>query len=185
VPHLPRTLALARHTVAPHTVTHHPVAHHTVAHHTVAHAVAHASTGAQSVSASSLLIQMVVGLVVIIFLIKMVSKFIQGRGGRALGAGPRPHGVALVGRQSLGKGVQVAMVAAGKQTFLLGVTQRQVTLLGELDTSEAITVAGSDPAPGALQLLPGGNTSGSFADGSMPVWKSAIEQMRLRTVRRA
>jgi len=201
VPQPPRTLALAPHTVTPHTVARHTVAGHTVAGHTVAghtvaghtvahtvaHTAAHASTGAQSVSASSLLVQMVVGLVVIIFLIKVVSKFIQGRGGRALGAGPRAHGVSLVGRQSLGKGVQVAMVAAGKQTYLLGVTQRQVTLLGEVDTSDAVTVpvSGSDPAPGALQLLPGGNSSGSFADGSMPVWKSAIEQMRVRTVRRA
>jgi flagellar biogenesis protein FliO len=181
VPHPPSTLALARHALVSHTVVRHAVAGHAAVHH----AAAHASTGAQSVSASSLLIQMVVGLVVIIFLIKMVSRFIQGRGGRALGAGPRPHGVALVGRQSLGKGVQVAMVAAGKQTYLLGVTQRQVTLLGEVDTSDVVAVADSAAVPGALQLLPGGNNSGSFADGPMPVWKSAIEQMRVRTVRRA
>jgi len=150
------------------------------------HAAAHGSTGAQSVSASSLLVQMVVGLVVIIFLIKVVSKFVQGRGGRSLGHGPRPQGVALVGRQSLGKGVQVAMVAAGRQTYLLGVTQRQVTLLGEVDTDGPVTGADHEAtAPGALQLLRGGNRPGSVDDGSMPAWKSAIEQMRVRTVRRA
>ena len=77
---------------------------------------------------------MVVGLVVIIVLIKVASRLVQGRGGRALGHGPRAAGVSVVGRQSLGKGVQVAMVAAGEQTYLLGVTQRQVTLLGQLDT---------------------------------------------------
>jgi flagellar biogenesis protein FliO len=149
------------------------------------HAATHGSTGAQSVSASSLLIQMVVGLVVIIFLIKVVSRFVQGRGGRALVRGPRTHGVAVVGRQSLGKGVQVAMVAAGKQTYLLGVTPRQVTLLGEVETDGPVVAADHEAAPGGLQLLRGGNGPGSSEDGSMPVWKSAIEQMRVRTVRRA
>jgi flagellar biogenesis protein FliO len=128
---------------------------------------------------------MVVGLVVIVFLIKVVSKFIQGRGGRSLGQGPRSHGVAVVGRQSLGKGVQVAMVAAGKQTYLLGVTQRQVTLLGEVDTDSPVAAADAEAAPGGLQLLRGGNRPGSTDDGSMPAWKSAIEQMRVLTVRRA
>ncbi len=151
----------------------------------LAHHAAHASTGAQSVSASSLLVQMVVGLAVIIFLIKVVSKFVQGRGGRSLGHGPRPHGVAVVGRQSLGKGVQVAMVAAGKQTYLLGVTQRQVTLLGEVDTDGAAPAADDEAVTGGLQLLRGGNRPGTTDDGSMPVWKSALEQMRVRTVRRA
>ncbi|MGD0639038.1 MAG: flagellar biosynthetic protein FliO, partial [Nitrososphaerales archaeon] len=149
----------------------------------------HGSTGAQSVSATSLLVQMVVGLVVIIFLIKMASKFVQGRGGRSLSPRSRSQGVTVVGRQSLGKGVQVAMVAAGAQTYLLGVTQHQVTLLGEID-SEA-PASGPQQEAGELQLLRGGSrpalsAGGSGpADGSLPAWKSAIEQMRVRTARRA
>jgi hypothetical protein len=127
---------------------------------------------------------MVVGLVVVIVLIKLASKFVQGRGGRSLAAGTRQHGVNVVGRQSLGKGVQVAMVAAGGQTFLLGVTQRQVTLLGELATDGG-TVVGADPAPGGLQLLRGGTRAPSSVDTEASGWKSALEQMRLRTVRRA
>jgi flagellar biogenesis protein FliO len=150
-------------------------------------ATTHGSTGAQSVSASSLLIQMVVGLIVIVFLIKMASKFVQGRGGRTgrtLGHGPRAQGVSVVGRQSLGKGVQVAMVAAGKQTFLLGVTQRQVTLLGEVETDGPAPQAG-DAAVGGLQLLRGGSRPALGAGGSRPTLKSALEQMRDRTARRA
>jgi flagellar biogenesis protein FliO len=160
------------------------------AHVAAAHHAAASSTGAQSVSASSLLVQMVVGLVVIIVLIKLASKFVQGRSGRTLGRGPRPHGVSVVGRQSLGKGVAVAMVSAGTQTFLLGVTTRQVTLLGEIDTAGAESadtgeLVDGDGGAGPLQLLRGGNRPSLSAGGVVPGWKSAIEQMRVRTARRA
>jgi len=208
----PATVAHHATTVAHHatTVAHHAttVAHHatTVAHHatTVAHhaTAGHGITGAQNVSASSLLVQMVIGLAVIIVLIKVASRLVQGRGGRALAHGPRQAGVSVVGRQSLGKGVQVAMVTAGRQTYLLGVTQRQVTLLGEVDTTEPVVVSvGSTPEPAAgLPLVsaaasPAALTSGSLAVAvgstgpgtatNAPAWRSAIEQIRVRTVRRA
>ncbi len=102
----------------------------------------------------------------------------------------------MVGRQSLGKGVQVAMVTAGRQTYLLGVTQRQVTLLGEVDTTEpAVVSVGTGPAaagsalapaalPAGLATLSVGST-GSATASNAPAWKSAIEQMRVRTTRRA
>jgi flagellar biogenesis protein FliO len=149
------------------------------------HAVAHGVSGAQSVSASSLLVQMVVGLIVIIVLIKLVSKFVQGRGGRPLVSGSRSAAVNVVGRQSLGKGVQVAMVAAGHQTFLLGVTQQQVTLLGEVETGESAAAVDQQAGSGGLQLLQGENRPVLSAEGLSTGWKSALEQMRLRTVRRA
>ena len=91
----------------------------------------------------------------------------------------------MVGRQSLGKGVQVAMVAAGRQTFLLGVTQHQVSLLGEVDTGEMAPVGGEDAGSTALQLVAGGTGGSRPGSGSLPTWKTAIEQMRVRTVRRA
>jgi flagellar biogenesis protein FliO len=179
------TLALARR--APNQPAARPAVHGAVT-----HAAGHAATGAQSVSASSLLVQMVVGLVVIIVLIKVASRFVQGRSGRGrgigLGLGSRTPAVSVVGRQSLGKGVQVAMVAAGNQTYLLGVTQRQVTLLGEVDTgagADGLAAADGDRGVGALQLLPGGSVPALGPEGPLPVWRSAIEQMRVRTVRRA
>jgi flagellar biogenesis protein FliO len=152
--------------------------------HAAQHAAGQALTGAQSVSASSLLVQMVVGLVVIIVLIKLASKFVQGRGGRTVGPRARSQAVSVVGRQSLGKGVQVAMVAAGTQTFLLGVTQRQVTLLGEIDNATATAVDPEESTSSGLQLLRGATPALSAA-GVVPSWKSALEQMRVRTVRRA
>jgi flagellar biogenesis protein FliO len=177
VPPSSRDLALAHHAAPGGGHVAHVVATHVAA--------ATGSTGAQSVSASSLLVQMVVGLIVIIVLIKLASKFVQGRGGRGLGHGARSSGVSVVGRQSLGKGVQVAMVAAGRQTYLLGVTQHQVTLLGEVDTGEIAAVDGEESTASGLQLVASGNRSTPSAVGSLPNWKTAIEQMRVRTVRRA
>jgi flagellar biogenesis protein FliO len=145
----------------------------------------HSSTTAQSVSASSLLVQMVIGLVVIIALIKVASRLVQGRGGRALSATRRRGSVTVVGRQSLGKGVQVAMVSAGEATYLLGVTQRQVTLLGQLDPEvDPASAAIPDVAVGELQLLHG-DSELSSPEASRPMWKSPIEQMRAKTLRRA
>jgi flagellar biogenesis protein FliO len=177
VPPSSRDLALVHHAPPGSAGTAHVVASHVAA--------VHGATGAQSVSASSLLVQMVVGLIVIIVLIKLASKFVQGRGGRSLGHGPRSSGVSVVGRQSLGKGVQVAMVAAGRQTFLLGVTQHQVTLLGEVDAGETAPVDGEEASASGLQLVGSGNRPTPSAAGSLPNWKTAIEQMRVRTVRRA
>ncbi len=77
------------------------------------------------------------------------------------------------------------MVAAGRQTYLLGVTQHQVTLLGEVDTGEVAAVEGDESTASGLQLVASGNRSTPSAVGSLPNWKSAIEQMRVRTVRRA
>ena len=99
---------------------------------------------------------MVIGLVVIIALIKVASRLVQGRGGRALSATRRRGSVTVVGRQSLGKGVQVAMVSAGEATYLLGVTQRQVTLLGQLDPEvDPASATFPDVAVGELQLVHG------------------------------
>lgn len=145
----------------------------------------HSSTTAQSVSASSLLVQMVIGLVVIIALIKVASRLVQGRGGRALSATRRRGSVTVVGRQSLGKGVQVAMVSAGEATYLLGVTQRQVTLLGQLDPEvDPASATFPDVAAGELQLLHGDSGVAS-PEVTRPMWKSPIEQMRAKTLRRA
>jgi flagellar biogenesis protein FliO len=163
MPRLPVVLAVARHVTSG----------------------SHATTPAQNVSASSLLVQMVIGLVVIIALIKVGSRLVQGRAGRTFNPARRRGSVAVVGRQSLGKGVQVAMVAVGDETYLLGVTQRQVTLLGQLDSAEEHAAAlSSDPVPGELQLLHGDGMTSSPAPSPWS-WKSPIEQMRAKTLRRA
>ena len=153
--------------------------------HQVATTGGHGATGAQSVAASSLLIQMVIGLAVIIGLIKVVSRVVQGKGGRALSHARRQGGVSVLGRQSLGKGVQVAVVSAARRTYLIGVTQRQITLLGQLDgAQEAVAAPGQALAIGDLQLIrsePGPDPG----DDLQPSWRAAIDQMRDKTLRRA
>lgn len=149
---------------------------------------AHQSTGATTVSAGSLLVQLVIGLGVVIAAIKGAQWFVAGRAGRGR-RGPaaprRQPQLSVVARQTLGKGVHVAVVRAGDEALLLGVTAQQVTRLGRVDPA---VLAESGTGTGRLQLLSGGKGAPSArTPGSPPAstWRSAIEQVRERTVRRA
>jgi flagellar protein FliO/FliZ len=59
-------------------------------------------------------------------LAKVVRKPLAGRAGAAL---------AVVGRQQLTRGASVAVVRVADRTLIVGVTESQVTLLGETDAS--------------------------------------------------
>ena len=135
-----------------------------------------ASTGAKSVSAGSLFFQLIIGLAVVLAIIAVVSKVLRKRvGGGAFRRSNQP--LAVLGRQSLGKGVQIAIVRAGTETMVLGVTQHQVSRLGRFrldegdESTDDLPAAGSDAPP--------------VATG--PVWSrwgSSFRQMQERTVRR-
>ena len=164
--------------------------------HTRGAGTGHGSSTAQTVSASSLLVQMVIGLVVVVGLIKVGSRLLAGRAGKAVGPGRRTGPVTVLGRQSLGKGVQVAVVSAADQTYLVGVTQQQVTMLGELvpgstpgtTTVVPVTGTGHDDEDGETPDVPGLQLlrpAHDGADEAVPPWRSAIEQIRTKTVRRA
>jgi flagellar biogenesis protein FliO len=76
-------------------------------------------------------------------------------------------------------------VSAGDATYLLGVTQRQVTLLGQLDPEvDPASATFPDVAVGELQLVQG-DSAVSSPEVNQPMWKSPIEQMRAKTLRRA
>jgi len=164
----------------------------------------HGGATTRTVSASSLLVQMVVALAVVVALIKLASRFVQGKGGRLPGQARRHGAVSVVGRQSLGKGVQVAVVSAARQTFLLGVTQHQITMLGRLGAAPRPDTAGTagedlelpddlsglvdgpdhDDGTGELSLLRDARHPEATGE-ELAGWRSTIEQMRTKTVRRA
>lgn len=149
----------------------------------------HAATTTHDVSATSLLVQMVIGLVVVVALIKVASRLLEGRVGRGgLGRARGRETITVLGRHSLGKGVQVAVVAAADTTFVLGITQQQVTVLGQpaLPGPDAGADAAEDVLlhAGGLQLVGDADLAGPGQDGSSP-WRSTLEQMRTKTVRRA
>lgn len=100
-----------------------------------AHSAGQAVTTAPTVSAGHLLLQLVLGLAVVIGLVLVAKRMVRGRGagGLAGAGGGRRNPVRVVGRQSLGKGVSVAVVEFGDQAYLVGVTPNAVRRLAATD----------------------------------------------------
>ncbi len=111
-------------------------------------AVTFTSTSSNSVSATSLMIQLLVGLAVVLALIWLASKVAKGRFAKSARSKRLNMGMTVLNRQTLGKGVHVAIVRAGSETLLLGVTAHQVTRLAELssDVAELAAVEQADVA---------------------------------------
>ena len=140
---------------------------------TVTTAVATAT--AKPVSAMSLFFQLMLGLAVVLGLIYIAARILRGRVGATVGK-RRSAPLAVLGRQPLGKGVQIAIVKAGAETYLLGITAHQVTRLARFKPDEDAEQS-SDDLPAA----------GSPPAGSAPVafrLQSTIRQLQERTTRR-
>lgn len=111
-----------------------PAAHSAASgHHSRAAAL---GTGAPTVSAGHVLLQLLLGMAVIVGVIVLGTKFARGRR-HALGSGGAPGRrrglVQVLARQPLAKGASVALVQVGERAYLLGVTSSGVRRLGETD----------------------------------------------------
>ena len=139
-------LAAATHTSAA-THTERVVATGAAAH--AAHAAHAVATGAQTVSAGSLFLHLIIGLVVVLGLVALATKVVR----RSTGLQARRQApLAVLGRQSLGKGVSVAVVRAGGDTYLVGVSQHGVNRIARMDRDAALGFA----APALAAPPPGG-----------------------------
>ncbi|MDA8268259.1 MAG: flagellar biosynthetic protein FliO [Actinomycetota bacterium] len=116
------------------------------------------ATGASTVSAGGLLLQVVLGLGVIVALVLVGSRFVRGRAnGGVTGAvaGRRRGVVTVLGRQTLGKGVSVAVVEVAGRAYLLGVTPNAIRRLGEADAELVVAAAdrqGSGAGSGSASI---------------------------------
>ena len=157
----------------------------------------------KDVSIIALMGRLVLSMGVVILLMWVAARVMRQRGiggatplpGDRSGGGRRRRGHAIrievLARQPLGRTASVAVVMAGGRALVLGVTETQVTLLAEADTEamarEAAgggsggsgTGGGSDVVEGAMTAPLG---QGSSLSGNP--WKSVLEQLRERTVRR-
>lgn len=145
---------------------------------TTATTVSKAVSTAKPVSVTSLFFQLVIGLAVVLGLIWVASKVARGRIGMTPGK-RRGGPLSVVSRQPLGKGVQIAVVRAGAETYLLGVTAHQVTRLARFrpDSTETPDDQSSDDLPAAER---------AHAAGAPPAFRlqSTIRQLQERTLRR-
>jgi flagellar protein FliO/FliZ len=121
-------------------------------------------------------------------LAKVARKPLASRAGGAL---------AVIGRQQLTRGASVAVVRVADRTLIVGVTEQQVTLLGETGESTLVRPA-VEPVelrePVALPAAPAPSAVPARAerapwstDGSLlspRTWSQTVEFLRDRTVRR-
>lgn len=163
-----------------------PVADHTPISYALG-AVVHPSATAGSVSFAGLLLQLVVGLGVVLGIIWVATRVMRGRV-RGSSASRRAGAISVVARQSLGKGVSLAVVRVGDRPFLVGATPHSVHKIEELDPGD---LAGHsvEPAPDDdLPRLDRGSAQISSLvarrNRSEPNWLAAVEQLREMTVRR-
>ena len=145
----------------------------------------------------ALMARLAVSLAIVIGLMVLIAGFMRKRGlvvGAGGSAGRRsstPVAIDLVNRRHLGRQAQVAVVRTAGRLLVLGVTDHQVTLLAERAADEIDATPTSD-----IEVLDvgadGSGTMGPQRTGSPtvaashpgPAWKTMLDTMRDRTVRR-
>jgi flagellar protein FliO/FliZ len=130
-------------------------------------------------SASTLMLfaRLLLSLGVVIGLMWVAANVLRKRGFTGVaGRGPtRGPQLELVARRPLGRNASIAVVRVGDRSIVVGVTDHQVTNLGEIDATELDNID-----------LNEGNTwtVSSGAPSSISAWTTMLDQMRKRTARR-
>jgi flagellar protein FliO/FliZ len=127
-----------------------------------------------SASTLALFARLIMSLAVVIGLMWVAANVLRKRGfsgvaGRRAVRGPQ---VELLARRPLGRNASITVVRVGDRTLVIGVTDHQVTKLGEVEFEDI------DLNEDATWTAPSGGTSPASA------WKTMLDQMRNRTARR-
>ena len=143
------------------------------------------------VSIVALMARLVLSLGVVLALMYVVARVLaRSNGGRRISRHAKPVPIQILARQSLSKNSSVAVVHAGGKALIVGVTDSQVTLLGESvleevtepedlqDPAPTITAAARTRSPWALP-----NTNGTAP--AVTPWMAMLETLRERTARRS
>ena len=144
----------------------------------------------EDVSVVALLARLVVSLGVVLALMAVAARLLARQSpGRRIARNAKPVPIQILARQSLSKNSSVAVVQAGGKALIVGVTDAQVTLLGESDIESVvepdvvedpattITAAAGTRSPWA-QPRDGGATAFS-------PWTAMLDTLRERTVRKS
>ncbi len=133
----------------------------------------------------ALMVRFVVSLAIVIGLMVLLAAALRKRGivvgapggGRRLSNGVQ---VELLARRALGRSAQIAVVRTAGHTLVLGVTDHQITMLTEIE--------GQQVDLDAMQAMTAGGQGTAFSDAALgrsgPAWKTMLDGMRERTVRR-
>ena len=126
-------------------------------------------------STLALFVRLILSLAVVIGLMWAAATVLRKRGMGGAGVGRRPargvH-VELLARKPLGRNASIAVVRVGERSIVVGITDHNVTKLDDAD------VESIDLDEGTNWTVSGGPT------GPTTAWKTMLDQMRNRTVRR-
>lgn len=104
------------------------------------------------------------------------NRKIPGTGGLRLGnlsSSTNRSVVEVISRHGVTRHASVAVVRAGEKTFMLGVTEQQISLITELDETQLVDIQRTDVDIDADSNLASGQS-----------WTGLLTQVRERTVRR-
>jgi flagellar protein FliO/FliZ len=132
----------------------------------------------QSASTLMMFLRLIMSLAVVIGLMWIAANVVRKRGFAGIGSLRGPRGqrgpqmeVELVARKPLSKTASIAVVRIGGRSLVVGVTDHQVTNLGEVVNAE-------------IDLREDNTwTVSSGANSPASAWKTMLDQMRNRTVR--
>ena len=146
-------------------------------------ATASVTSTSAAVSVPSLMLQLLIGLGVVLALIWVASKVAKGRLAKPARTRGSATTLSVVSRQTLGKGVHVAVVRVGSETLLLGVTAHQVTRLADIPYEAA---DGFADEPGS-ELAGSRNSTASIAGKPVvaPLLQGVFRHLQELTIRRA
>lgn len=127
-------------------------------------------------STFELFLRLGMSLAVVIGLMWLIANVMKKRGlAPGIRRGPaRGIQVELIARKPLGRNASIAIVRAGSKAMVIGITDHQVTKLDDADVEEIDL----DSADGQWTAAKQGLVSSGSA------WKTMLEQVRERTVRR-
>jgi len=134
----------------------------------------------ESASTLMMFVRLLMSLAVVIGLMWVAATVVRKRGFTGNGMQRRPRGqkgpqveVELVARKPLSKTASIAVVKIGGRSVVVGVTDHQITNLGEIHSTEI------DLREDNIRTL----SSGAIESPASP-WKTMLDQIRDRTVRR-
>jgi flagellar protein FliO/FliZ len=119
--------------------------------------------------------RLIVSLGVVIGLMWFAARIIRKRGLGGVGSQSRRPGVQvdIVARRTLGRNSSIAVVRAGSQALVVGITEQRITKLADADLDEierSVESQWTVSPPGPV--------------GPTPSWKAMLEQLRDKTARR-
>ena len=141
------------------------------------------------VSVFALLARLVVSLAVVLTLMAIAAKLLARQGGGRTTRHAKPMPIEVLARHSLGKNSSVTVVHAAGRALILGVTDTQVTLLGEGDLAAALPPeVEEDPAStitAAARTRSPWTAPGQAGAAAFSPWTAMLDTLRDRTTRRS